>query len=68
MYTLAGHVSQHLAGGTQWEELIDELIFTPLGMADSTFTYRALPDLEDHATPYLRVDGDLVVAPWQMFM
>ena len=42
MYTLLGYVSQHIAGGTSWEDLIEEHIFSPLGMIASTFTYRAL--------------------------
>lgn len=36
MYSLAGAVAEKI-GGKSWEELIQEKIFDPLGMKDSTF-------------------------------
>ena len=66
IFTLASIVSEHLAGD-EWEELIQERIFNPLGMTSSTFTYRHLPDLTDHATPYEKRDNVLVPIPWQMY-
>ncbi|ELU06236.1 hypothetical protein CAPTEDRAFT_196928 [Capitella teleta] len=69
MYTLTGIVSEQLAGGwVSWEDLIEQEFFYPLGMYDSTFVYRTLPEMTGHASPYERVDGVLQKTPWQMYL
>ena len=68
MYTLTGYVSEQLAGGTEWEDLIEQHIFQPLVMDASTFIYRDLPDMQGYATPYEWVDGELAATPWQMYL
>ena len=61
---LAGQVCAALAAdGSTWEDLIEERIFTPLGMSSSTFIYRDVPDLVNYATPYVRDDLELVPTP-----
>lgn len=68
LYALMGQVSEHLSGGTSWEDLIEENFFVPLGMSSSTFIYRSLPELTGHATPYVMMGEEVLQTPWQMFM
>ncbi len=58
MYVAAGQSAAKAAGST-WEDLIQQRIFTPLGMTSSTPIYRLLKDKSNVATPHA-IDHDTV--------
>ncbi|MCY2962413.1 MAG: serine hydrolase, partial [Planctomycetota bacterium] len=60
MYLAAGEAVGR-AAGVEWEALIEERMFKPLGMTRSTTSVRTLPEQTDVATPHERVHD--VVAP-----
>ncbi len=51
MYMTAGYLAGHLAG-TSWEDVVQDRIFAPLGMAESLFTGPAVAGVVDRAAPY----------------
>lgn len=58
-YTLLGDVIEACTG-KPFAEYVGEQIFTPLGMARTTFDENAFARDDDHMTPYLVEDGDLI--------
>ena len=58
MFMAAGHLAERLAGA-DWHRLIDERIFTPLGMDRSNTSIRENPRSGDHALPYVLQDSVL---------
>ncbi len=51
MFMTAGYLAGHLVG-TSWEEVVQDRIFAPLGMAQSLFTGPAVAGVGDRAAPY----------------
>ena len=58
MFMTAGYLTERIAGAN-WDELIDQWIFTPLGMERSNTSVRDSPASGDYAVPYLLRDGTL---------
>ena len=58
MFMAAGHVAERITG-KDWHRLIDERIFTPLGMDRSTTSVGENSGSGDHALPYVLHDGVL---------
>lgn len=58
MFMTAGYLTERIAGAN-WDALIDQWIFTPLGMERSNTSVRDNPASGDHALPYLLRDGTL---------
>ena len=50
-YVLAGHIAETVTGKT-WEQLVQELIFDPLGMSRSTCYLDDIEQDGNHAVPY----------------
>jgi CubicO group peptidase (beta-lactamase class C family) len=57
MFMTAGYLAGRLAG-SEWETLVEERIFEPLGMEESNFSVAAMAAVPDHATPYEKTDED----------
>jgi CubicO group peptidase (beta-lactamase class C family) len=57
MFMTAGYLAGQLAG-SEWETLVEERLFAPLGMEDSNFSVGAMAATADHATPYEKTDED----------
>ena len=58
MYGLAAYVASFLEGGKSFEDLAREIIFTPLGMTDTTFVQQARDRWDtEFATPYANYRG-----------
>lgn len=62
-YILAGEVVAAVTGQS-WEQLIQERIFTPLGMNDSLPSCKTLPPGGNVATPHALIDGTLQAIPF----
>jgi len=63
IYSLAGHVIEHLGGGRSWESLLHQLVLDPLNMTQTSFYDALLGDTtERFAQPYLHPDG--VTTAW----
>jgi len=58
VFMAAGHLAERIAGA-DWHRLIDERIFTPLGMDRSNTSFRKNPSSGDYALPYVLRDGVL---------
>jgi CubicO group peptidase (beta-lactamase class C family) len=57
MFMTAGHLAGEIAG-SDWETLVRERIFAPLGMTGSNFSVDAMARTADHATGYEKTDED----------
>ena len=64
MFMAAGHLAERIAG-RDWHGLIDERIFTPLGMVRSTTSIGETPGSGDAALPYVLHDGVLERVPFR---
>ncbi len=64
MYMAAGEVAEALTGKT-WDELVEERIFTPLGMGHSSTTIDVLEHMPNVATPHSRVDETVTPIAWR---
>jgi CubicO group peptidase (beta-lactamase class C family) len=64
MYLVAGEVAG-AAGKSDWDTLVAERLFKPLGMGRSTITVRDLPKQSNVATPHDRVDEKWAPVPWR---
>ena len=63
MYLAAGQAAA-AASGRDWDTLIQERIFAPLGMGESSTSVRALPSLPNVAQPYAEIDGAVTFVPY----
>ena len=63
MYLAAGQAAA-AASGRDWDTLIRERIFAPLGMRESSTSVRALPSLPNVAQPYAEIDGAVTFVPY----
>ena len=63
MYTVAGLVSEKLANGTSWENLVKENLFSLLGMTDSGFIHVSDENLQDVSIAYMKVKDGLKCIP-----
>jgi CubicO group peptidase (beta-lactamase class C family) len=63
-YLTAGH-AVGLAAKTTWEQVIQDRIFTPLGMTGANLTTAAAAKAPDHASPHQRKKGKVEVVPWR---
>lgn len=63
MYVVAGYLAGHV-NGTSWEELVQQRIFTPLGMTHSNTSAREIQQSSDFASPHSIVDDKPVVVPF----
>jgi CubicO group peptidase (beta-lactamase class C family) len=61
---LAGGQAAAAAAGRDWDTLIQERIFAPLGMHDSYTTIRPLASLPNVAQPYAEIDGAVTFVPY----
>lgn len=64
MFMAAGHLAERITG-TDWHQLIDDRIFTPLAMERSTTSARDNPESGDFARPYILQDGALTRIPFR---
>lgn len=64
MFLAAGEATA-AAAGASWDEIVEDRIFTPLGMARSNTSTRALTGDSNVASPHIRVADSLVVVPWR---
>jgi len=64
MYLAAGQAVASVAGKS-WDDLIQERIFTPLGMRESNTSTRALAGLPNVASPHAEIDDTLRAIPWR---
>ncbi len=64
MFMTAGYLTERIAGA-HWDDLIDQWIFTPLGMERSNTSVRDSPASGDYAVPYLLRDGTLARVPFR---
>lgn len=64
MFLTAGYLTERLTGRS-WSGLIDERIFTPLGMERSNTSVRDSPGSGDYAFPYTLRDGILKKVPFR---
>jgi CubicO group peptidase (beta-lactamase class C family) len=68
MASAAGYIGGHIAHpdkdlGAAYDQAMQDLVFNPLGMADTTFDYTKVFANPDHATPHAdTVDGTLTPA------
>ena len=63
MYLAAGQAASH-AAGKSWSDLVQERIFSPLGMTESNTSTRALAGRSNVATPHTEIDDTLRTVPW----
>jgi CubicO group peptidase (beta-lactamase class C family) len=63
MYLAAGQAAA-AASGRDWDTLIQERIFAPLGMRESSTSVRALSSLPNVAQPYAQIDGVVSFVPY----
>jgi CubicO group peptidase (beta-lactamase class C family) len=63
MYLAAGQAVAKV-GGTSWDDLVRDRIFTPLGMSESNTSTRALAGNANVATPHADIQDTLRVLPW----
>jgi len=64
MFMTAGYLTERLTG-KDWSRLIDDRIFTPLGMNRSNTSVDASPRSGDFAFPYILRDGELHRVPFR---
>ena len=64
MFMTAGYLTERLTG-QDWDGLVDEHIFTPLGMDRSNTSVNDSPGSGDHALPYMLRDGVLKKVPFR---
>ncbi|HEX2205223.1 MAG TPA: serine hydrolase [Longimicrobium sp.] len=64
MFIAAGEVVPAVTGQS-WETFVAERFFAPLGMTRTSTTIRALPAMENVATPHTKRDGAVVVTPYR---
>ena len=64
MFMAAGHLAERVTG-TDWHQLIDKRIFTPLGMDRSNTSVRESPRSGDYALPYVLHEGALQQVPFR---
>ena len=64
MFLTAGYLTERLTG-RDWDDLIDERIFTPLAMERSNTSVNDSPASGDHALPYVLQDGVLKRVPFR---
>jgi CubicO group peptidase (beta-lactamase class C family) len=63
MYLAAGQAAAK-AAGKDWDSLVRERIFTPLGMTSTNTSTKALAGLPNVATPHQDIDDTLRVIAW----
>ncbi len=64
MFMAAGHLAERIAG-RNWHRLIDERVFTPLGMDRSNTSVDDNPESGDYALPYILRGGVLDGVPFR---
>jgi len=64
MFMTAGYLTERITG-EDWDDLMDQWIFTPLGMERSNTSVRDTPGSGDYAVPYLLRDGTLTRVPFR---
>lgn len=64
MFMTAGYLTERLTG-KDWGALVDDRIFTPLGMERSNTSVEDSPGSGDYAFPYILRDGALHRAPFR---
>ncbi len=64
MFMAAGEVAA-AASGMSWDDLVRTKLFTPLGMTRTRTTIRALPGMQDVATPHELRNDTVYVIPWR---
>ncbi len=64
MYLTAGYLAGKLAG-CEWEALVQQRIFDPLGMADSACSVTRAQQMPDHARPYREQDDETKEIPFR---
>lgn len=64
MFLTAGYLTERLTG-QDWSDLVDQRIFTPLGMDRSNTSVDDSPGSGDYAFPYMLRDGVLKKVPFR---
>jgi CubicO group peptidase (beta-lactamase class C family) len=64
MYLMAGQVIKAITGQT-WDEFLEERVFHPLGMSDTTSHMEVLATRSNVATPHARVQGAVRAIPYR---
>lgn len=64
MVSTAGEVVATVAGQS-WDDVVQQRIFTPLGMSSSNTSVKDLASVADVAMPHRLEAGKLVVIPWR---
>jgi hypothetical protein len=59
MYIVAGQIINAVSGRT-WDEYVEERVFTPLGMDNSSTTYEDFINHPNAAKPHALIDGKLI--------
>jgi len=62
MYSLAGQIIEYVDGRT-WDEFLEEELFSPLEMKNTTTTLDALEKQENKAFPHQEIEGEVVLIP-----
>ncbi len=64
MYLAAGYLAGRIAG-QEWEGLVRQRLFAPLGMSDSNFSVARSQESADAARPYQERDGQVTEMPFR---
>jgi CubicO group peptidase (beta-lactamase class C family) len=64
LYIVAGEVVARVSGQS-WEEFVESRIMKPLGMNESSASFRRITDLSNIIDAHVPVDGRLIVTPKQ---
>ncbi len=66
MYLVAGQIIKAVSGKT-WDKYVEERVFVPLGMDNSSTTYTALINHSNAAKPFALLDGKLTAIEYRSY-
>ncbi|BDC48428.1 hypothetical protein F183_A07440 [Bryobacterales bacterium F-183] len=64
MFLAAGQVAVAASGAKSWEELVQQRIVGPLGMASTTYSTHDVHKTSDAASPHAKRQGKVTQIPW----
>ncbi|NMB90512.1 MAG: serine hydrolase [Chloroflexi bacterium] len=64
MYLVAGQVIQAVSG-LSWDDFLEQRVFAPLGMLDSTSRMAVLRERANVATPHALIHGEVAAIPYR---
>ncbi len=65
MYMTAGHIGAKVADSNSWEDLMEDRLFEPLGMARTNLSVLVSQQDDNHALPYSNEDDKLKEIPYR---